>query len=137
VGKGVTASQDRGPLYSEPEEREVELWADRAPRACGSRSWLPYLDLFGVEGHNETQEQHGGKADQALNQEQVEDPLREKDSEDSAFQLPVPSPFFQNPHPFSICTSKPSGSQLDSPVPKLCVHPSSHLFLLDLSEERS
>lgn len=33
---------------------------------------LPYLDLFGVKGHDEAKEQEGGNADGAFNQEQIE-----------------------------------------------------------------
>ena len=36
---------------------------------------LPYLDLFGVKGHDKRQEQERGNADQAFNQEQIEGPL--------------------------------------------------------------
>lgn len=36
---------------------------------------LPYLDLFGVKGHDEAKEQEGGNADGAFNQEQIERPL--------------------------------------------------------------
>lgn len=47
--------------------------------AGGKRKGLgrgpPYLDLFGMKGHDEAEEQEGGEADGAFNQEQVERPL--------------------------------------------------------------
>lgn len=40
-----------------------------------ARRGLSYLDLFGVKGHDEAEEEEGGNADDAFNQEQVERPL--------------------------------------------------------------
>lgn len=40
-----------------------------------ARRGLPYLDLLGVKGHDEAEEEEGGNADEAFNQEQVERPL--------------------------------------------------------------
>lgn len=49
-------------------------WGLRGAR----RGWgwgLPYLDLFGVKGHDKGEEQERGNADHAFNLEQVEHPL--------------------------------------------------------------
>lgn len=55
----------------------------------------PYLDLFGVKGHDEAKEEEGGDADDTFNQEQIERPLLggiEKRVRPSTF-LPISLPF--------------------------------------------
>lgn len=64
------------------------------------RDWgrgLPYLDLFGVKGHDEAKEQEGGNADGAFNQEQIERPLL--GGTEKGVRL---STFLPNSLPFSI-----------------------------------
>lgn len=66
----------------------------------GAQDLGSYLDLFGMEGHNEAKQQDSGKADHALNQEQVQCPLWE-DRKPVRFQASSQSPLpsFETPIP--------------------------------------
>lgn len=68
------------------------------------RGWgrgLPYLDLFGVKGHDEAKEQEGGNTDGAFNQEQVERPLSGGIEKGVRLSLPSSQTAFPSQFPIS------------------------------------
>lgn len=64
-------------LITQPRKRRMESVNSQGVVGLGAqaRRGLSYLDLFGVKGHDEAEEEEGGNADDAFNQEQVERPL--------------------------------------------------------------
>lgn len=89
--------------YSAPEEENI---AKCKLTGCGE-GWgskggapglvLPYLDLFGMKGHDKAKEEEGGNADHAFNQEQVERPLLGGTGKGGEYPL-VPPTFLPNRH---------------------------------------
>lgn len=100
------------PHYSAQEEKEdgkYELTGRGGGRGQkeGVGVGLPYLDLFGMKGQDETKEQEGGETDGAFNQEQVERPLLGEtetgvSSPVSTHQSPLPSSQTAFPFQFPI-----------------------------------